>query len=254
MAKSIEIYFHGIPGGRSELSLFKSDIRRCCQDLEVAQRSFRGPPDDDHRFERIAEDLRQRFPERSMRFVGFSLGAAVALRTAPFVGDQVEQIDLVSPAPPLQLGRYLDGMAGAPVFRAASRSTMSFDILSRAQSILARTVPAQLYGALFASAQGADRILREDPHFKRMMIDLLRDSVGRKLNTYRSEIRSYVRDWTSTLRQVEQPVFILHGRMDNWCPVQMAEDLARALPQCRSLRILEGHSHYSTLGAYLQDH
>ena len=251
MTKPIEIYFHGIPGAPAELELFGPGLNRNKRDFHFARRDLRGLKDDDHGYELIAKDLRDRFPERSMRFVGFSLGAAAAIRTAPFAGDQVEQIDLVSPAAPLQLGRYLDDMAGAPVFRAASHSKMLFNMFSWGQSILARTAPSQLYNAMFAAARGADQTVCEETHFKRTMIGLLKSSLGKNIDTYLYEIRSYVSDWSSTLNEVTQPVSILHGQMDNWCPVDMAKDLALALPRCQTLQLLEDCSHYSTLRAYL---
>ena len=49
------------------------------------------------------------------------------------------------------------------------------------------------------------------------------------------------------LARLHRPVRIWQGRDDTWTPPQMAEALARALPDVRSLTWLDGLSHYSTL-------
>jgi pimeloyl-ACP methyl ester carboxylesterase len=246
------IYFHGLPGSAGETRLFGADVAASAAGFHVVNRdSARGSQVGASYFEQIAAQIRKDFPYTPLHLVGFSLGASAALRTAPHLGEQVRHIDLVSAAAPLNLGSYLESMAGAPVFKAARQFPLVFGLLSRVQSAAATLLPAQLYATLFASAQGADSSLAASPEFEQRMQQVLREGLGKGLPGYRREILLYTGDWLAEIDRVNSPVSLLHGLADNWSPAAMAEDLAKRLPRCESLRTLEGQSHYSTLRAFL---
>lgn len=252
-SETLSVYFHGIPGGAGELSLFGGGVAARISSFVVAQRDSPALPQGADRFVLIANAIRREYPDRPLRLVGFSLGAAAALRVAAVLGDQAVRLDLISAAAPLQLGDYLPRMAGAPVFRCARSHPLPFRLLSKSQSLLAKVSPSTLYSALFASAQGADIGLREDPQFKAMMIILLGNCLTSNLDAYRSEISSYVSDWSPILSRITQPVSIFHGKMDNWSPVEMAMDLAATLSNCQRVEVMEGCSHYSALRTFLNN-
>ncbi|MEY4838200.1 MAG: hypothetical protein RLZZ475_2059 [Pseudomonadota bacterium] len=202
--RPVTLYFHGLPGSAAELAAFGPDIAARTAGFHVAARGGD--------FARLAEQTAASFPDGPLRLVGFSLGAAAALRVAPHLGERVERIDLVSPAAPLQLGDFLGQMAGAPVFRAA---------------------------------------LATDPRFIAALAQSLRHSLLGSRAAYTSEIRAYVADWRDHLSQVHQPVAIWQGSEDDWTPPAMAEALAAALPLRPEVTMLQGLSHFSTLRAYL---
>ncbi len=246
------IYFHGIPGSAEETALFGNDVAARCAGFYVAERSNdRNVNSASAYFEQIAANIRTDFPDTPLRFIGFSLGAAAALRTAPFLGKQVKRIDLVSAAAPLSLGSYLASMAGASIFKIARANPLMFGLTGRAQCFMAKLFPGQLYAMLFAAAKGADVALAKDPEFKARMITVLRQGLVDGLPGYRREILLYTQDWSRELDHIEVPVSLVHGSADNWSPVAMAADLANRLPCCESLEILEGYSHYSTLREFL---
>lgn len=248
------IYFHGMPGGPNEMALFGKGISSSTSDFHVLDRvgAYSGPSDLPY-FQQFAAGIVKIFPETPLRFIGFSLGASAALRTAPFLGNQVRHIDLVSAAAPLSLGSYLEGMAGETIFKLARSSSILFALLARMQSLSARWAPEALYSTIFASAQGRDRDLAEDPIFRKSMVQLLRYSLGKGLRSYRLEIELYTKEWLSDLDRVTQPVSLFHGQEDNWSPVAMATDLAQRLPNCEILDIWPGMSHYSTLREFLSN-
>lgn len=248
----LSVYFHGVPGGAGELQLFGPDIAAQCSDFVIAQRDYPELPSGADRYAAMASALRVAYPDRPLKLIGFSMGASAALGVAPLLGDQVKSIDLISSAAPLTLNDYLEGMAGAPVFRCARDHPFAFGIMAKGQSLLARVKPSLLYSALFSSAEGCDLNLRKNEQFKATMIPLLRDYFANSLKAYRTEILSYVSDWSGTLSRVTQPVSIYHGELDNWSPPDMATDLAQRLGDCRLLEIFEGCSHYSALEAYFR--
>ncbi|MDM7956310.1 alpha/beta hydrolase [Blastomonas sp.] len=245
------IYFHGIPGGPGELTLFGEGLDTGHGDVHVVDRSnAKDWADADRYLQHLADAIRTQFPDQPLRLIGFSLGASAALRTAPYLGLQVTGIDLISAAAPLTLGDYLGGMAGAPVFKLARSWPTLFAGIVRLQSIAARLASGKLYDALFASAQGADLALSKDPAFKAAMLSILQHSLGAGLSTYRREIALYVEDWEDELGRVTPPVTLYHGTADNWSPVAMAQDLAGRLPNVAAVHLLDDLAHYSTLREY----
>jgi len=247
------IYFHGIPGSSGEMVLFGDHWADGLGAVHVVDRSsIKAGADPAGYFGQLARNIQTRFPNQPLRLIGFSLGASVALRTAPYLGSQVSGIDLISAAAPLELGDYLGGMAGAPVFRLARSNPALFAGLVRLQSVAARLSPGRLHDALFASAQGADIALSKDAAFKAAMLPILQQSLGAQRATYIGEIALYVQGWEAELHQVTRPVTLYHGVADTWTPVAMAKDLARRLPSVEAVHLLEGLSHYSTLREYWQ--
>ena len=238
------LYFHGLPGSAAELAGFGPDIAARAAGFHVAARGGD--------FARLAAQTAAQFPDGPLRLVGFSLGAAAALRVAPHLGERVERIDLVSPAAPLQLGDFLGQMAGAPVFRAALAGRVPFAALTFVQAQVARLAPEKLAAALMAKARGEDRALATDPRFTSALAQSLRHSLLGSRAAYTAEIRAYVADWRDHLAQVRQPVAIWQGSEDDWTPPAMAEALAAALPQRPEVTMLQGLSHFSTLRAYLE--
>jgi pimeloyl-ACP methyl ester carboxylesterase len=203
-------------------------------------------------FDALASGLEVRFGGSPFRLVGFSLGAYVALEIASRMRSAVSHISLVSAAGPLSKGDFLPDMAGRMVFRAARDAPFLFTALTSVQSLVVRIAPEKLFDALFASAQGMDRDLAAQPHFRAKIIEALNDCLRDGASGYRHELSGYVQDWSAVLSRVTQPVELWHGSLDNWAPPAMAEALADALPNVRMLHRLEGHSHYSTLQAFLE--
>ena len=253
MTASLEtIYFHGLPGSGAELQLFGPEVQERTNHFRIAQRQFPNAASEADIFKLITDEMRSKYNGQLLRLVGFSLGASTALRVAALLGPQVEKIDIISAAAPLQSGNYLEKMAGAPVFRIAQKNRFAFNVLSRCQSTLSKVTPKLLYSMLFSSAKGNDIELREDPYFRAQMVEILKKSLGNELATYRAEISEYVSDWSETLGRVSQPVSIYHGALDNWSPVEMARDIKAALGSGNRLEVFENCSHYSTLREFLK--
>lgn len=246
------LYFHGLPGSAAELAGFGPETAARCADFHVVARDSARPADGPAYFAALAERIATAVPEGDLRLVGFSLGAATALQVAPHLGQRVVRIDLVSPAGPLQLGDFLGGMAGAPVFRAALAGRLPFAMLTAAQAQVTRFAPRKLAAALMAKARGADRALASDPQFLGALATSLRRGLIAARPAYTAEICAYVADWTSRLANVRQPVAIWQGDADDWTPPAMAHALAAALPERLGVTMLPGLSHFSTLRAYLE--
>lgn len=234
-------YFHGLPGAGSEwaacappgLNAFAPD-----RNASISAAA-------------LAKQVEANCAAGSLTLIGFSLGAPVALAVARELGERAAQVHLASPAAPLQLGDFLQDMAGGPLFRMAAQNPRLFRMVARIESLIARTAPAFLFDRLFASAAGNDVALARDPAFRAAMAGVLRTGLGHDWRGFVDEVTAYVADWRADLASVTAPITIWQGEADNWTPPAMAEALAAALPGPVTLNRLPGCSHYSTLQAAL---
>lgn len=243
------VYLHGNPGSPAELALLGGDgVREW-----FAPDRARLPIEPTARYLRLAELVAQECGERPVRLVGFSAGAHVALQVAALMPEADCTLHLISPAGPLETGAYLERMAGGAVFSAAQTHPGLFSALVLAQSLCARWLPGVLTQALFTSARGEDKALVADKHFSREYRSILRACLAEGRESYRAEILTYVRPWADVLPQVSQPVTLWQGSCDNWTPPDMAETLARLLPNVCAFHMLSGLSHFSTLRAALAE-
>lgn len=239
------IYLHGLPGGPDELALFGDTASASPRILAPDRGRIAGSLDS--MLASLVDEIDRRNPDAPLRIVGFSLGARVALELAARLGARVGELHLVSAAAPLACGVDLADMAGGPLFRLARDAPRRFAAVTAAQGLAARIAPGLMARAIFASAAGEDRALRDDPHFAAIIRRILRTSLVEGAASYRRELSTYVLPWESLVAQVRAPATLWHGTEDNWSPPIMAHWLAETLPNVAAVNMLPGKSHYSTL-------
>lgn len=247
MTKPIFIYFHGAPGSAQELDLVTQTGWRDDVDIHIPYRHTASTLRGDALYEQMAEDIRNAYPNRPLRLIGFSLGGMLALRIVEKLGEQVEHIDLIAPAAPLELGDFLADMVGKPVFELAMKSPRLLSAQVQAQRFLVRFFPNVLYKMVFSSAVGADIELANTPEFKTVIIDVLRTTVSKGSKAYVDELCAYVQPWAHILKNIKSSTTLWHGDADNWAPIAMSEALQKVLPNNTELIKMQGLSHYSAL-------
>ncbi len=221
------LYLHGLPGSGAELAL----AGRLIEVLDRDAPSF--------------AQLALRLPDGPLHLIGFSLGAACALRLAALAPDKVARVTLISAAAPLELGDFLPAMAGAPMFRLA-QSAARLAALTSVQSALARVSPGLLLRLLMRGSDASDAaLMRSEAAVLRRAVQ---DGLGSGRPVYLREVMAYVQPWARHLPHVRCPVALYHGTQDRWAPPAMAEALAAALPAA-DLHWFEGLGHYASLKA-----
>ena len=242
------VYFHGVPGAPEECGVFDSlakahGLTLICFDRFAIAPTLKG----EAYFTRLANEINALAAGRPVDFVGFSIGAFVALQTCRHMAGGVRNLHLVSAAAPLEAGDFLGAMAGKAVFRLAQKRPAFFVALSYWQSLLARLAPKALFRLLFASATGADKALAAEPDFQLGMINVLKSCFLGNVGGYTRDVLAYVRPWNSSLAEISTPTHLWHGTEDNWSPVAMAEYLKAAIPSASTITLFNGLSHYSCL-------
>ncbi|MBO9466050.1 alpha/beta hydrolase [Tropicibacter sp. R15_0] len=223
------LYLHGLPGSAAELALGPSNLHV----LDRAVPSF--------------AQLANALPAGPLHLIGFSLGAACALRLAALAPNKIGKLTLISPAAALELGEFLPKMAGAPVFRAA-RSHAQLSVLTAVQSTLVRLSPTLMTRMLAIGVSEAEaQLITSKP-----VQTAVQEGLTKHKATYLREISAYVQPWAQHLDHVTCPVTLHHGKADTWAPIEMSELLAARL-QNATLHALPDLGHYGALQATLRD-
>ena len=244
------LYLHGLPGSfASEMDIVFGPAKRP-DGLESLNRL--GPlggglPYADTLIDAFDEMTRAPRLAGPVRLVAFSLGSMAALRIAAARADRIASLDLIAPAAPLQLGDFLDAMAGKPVFEAAQQGEFRLGLLARMQSVALTIAPSLIARQLFAASSDAERKLMGAPERRGAFLAGMKQAVHHHPAAYKAELRAYVTDWSAMLAEVRSPVRIWQGTDDNWAPAAMAQALASALMSPAEIILAEGLSHYGVL-------
>lgn len=246
----IVIYFHGAPGAPEECAIFDSYakgkgltiicLERFSIDCSISGEAY---------YQFLAREISTLADGKSVDFIGFSIGAFIALQTSRYMADGVRSLHLISAAAPLEAGDFINAMAGEHVFKLAKAFPGLFVLLSYWQSLLALFSAKTLFNLLFASAAGADKALVNDREFQASITNVLRSCFIGHIQGYVRDIKAYVQPWETTLSDISVNTHIWHGAEDNWSPTPMAGYLKSAIPGCSSIEIMAGLSHYSCLYA-----
>lgn len=161
------VYFHGAPGAPEECSIFdlygkNHGLTFICLDRFSVDLSINGEP----YYQFLAAEISRIASGKQVDFVGFSIGAFIALQTSRYMINEVRSLHLVSAAAPLESGNYLETMAGKQVFLLAKAAPALFILLSYWQGLLAWISPNAVFRLLFASAAGEDKALVANPEFR----------------------------------------------------------------------------------------
>lgn len=242
------IYFHGTPGSPDECEIFdfygkQHQLTIICYDRSTIAPKLQG----NAYYQCLADEITNKVGAKPVDFIGFSIGAFIALQVCRAMNGKVRSLHLVSAAAPLDAGNFIDAAAGKAVFRLAQNHPSAFLWLARVQGEIARRLPGLLLRMLFSSAVGEDKALAEVKTFRAAMTQTLKTCFKRDSLGYARDVIAYVQPWKAMLTDISVDTHIWHGAEDNWSPVAMADFLATALPGCSKVTVLDGLSHYSCL-------
>ena len=241
------IYFHGVPGAIEECALFDAygkahNLSIVCFDRFAIDNRL----NHDDYYQVLADQITNKIGSKPVDFIGFSIGAHVALEVSARLKDQVGQIHLVSAAAPLGGGDFIDKVAGGLVFKLAMKKPFIFYLLTQYQKIIAMLAPQFLVKLLFASAAGKDKALSKTDDFKSYITLILKHCFLKRTSGYIRDVDFYVA-WQGKLSVHNNSVQLWHGTEDNWSTFSMAEYLNKEIPGSSGVNAMQGLSHYSCL-------
>ena len=242
------IYFHGVPGAPEECAIFDDYGKKYGLNFICFNRfSVDSAITNEAYYQYLSLEILKKSENEKVDVIGFSIGAFIALQTCRHMQDKVRSLHLISAAAPLEADNFLPNMAGKQVFQLAKTLPSIFVLFSHWQRLFALILPNTLFRILFASATGQDKVLAKDKTFQSSITKVLSSCFINHLSGYIRDIKAYVCPWKATLPGISINTYIWHGKQDNWSPERMAQYLKQAIPECKSIKIFDGLSHYSCL-------
>lgn len=184
-----------------------------CYDRSTIDSRLQG----DAYYQCIAEEITKKVTDKTVDFIGFSIGAFIALQVCRAMNGKVRSLHLVSGSLKVIRRHFYGWLAykdGLRVSFAACCCRM-----------------------LFSSAADEDKVLAADKTFRIIMTRTLKTCFQRDSLGYARDITAYVQPWKATLAEISVDTHSWHGAKDNWSPVAMADYLALALPLGKRLSI-----------------
>lgn len=209
------LYLHGLPGSKAELGLTRLPHLTCVD---------RSAPS----FAQMANAL----PPGEMHLVGFSLGAAAALRLAALLPERVVRVTLISPIVPPALGGALPGFVTGG-------------------GLLARLAPGMVTGGLIKKITAAEPGVFSDPTSLAALKTAFKDATGPGAAAMARELEEWKKPWENFLPQVRCQVSIWRGEADPFTTAKPISAMARELSYAEA-NWLPRTGHYGALVTTLE--
>jgi pimeloyl-ACP methyl ester carboxylesterase len=243
------LFFHGLPGSRltrhpDELSATRVGIRLFTFDRPGYGRSTAQPG---RRIVDWADDVEQFAREAGLdRFaiVAWSGGAPYALTVARALRERVERVVLVAPVAPLAGTSAMDDLS--PALRRRVRVARLAPWLvglsvSRDVRAFARD-PERALDRAFAGAPACDRDVLADDAIRAMYVESRAEAYRQGPRPVLQDALLYLRPWEFDVGDVEAPVRIFHGELDETIAPAHSKQLAALLPKQEST-FVDGEGH-----------
>jgi pimeloyl-ACP methyl ester carboxylesterase len=245
------LYFHGFPASRLEAALTDEAAARLGIRIIAPDRPGIGLSD----FQpgRLIGDWPADVAELAdalglgcFAVLGVSGGGPYALACAAIIPGRLSAVGIVGGLGPLDKVGATRGMSLLSRFflklfqRAPAAGRTLFALAAR----VARHSPERLFALFTANAPAPDQELLARPAIRGIFLASLSEAVRRGSGGGARELYLYTRPWGVDLGQIRATVDLWHGRLDATVPVTVGENLALALPDCRS-RFLPEEGHFS---------
>jgi pimeloyl-ACP methyl ester carboxylesterase len=245
-------FFHGWPASRLQGSGFSMEARELGVRMMSPDRPGVGlsshqpgralldwPP--------LIREVARQLGIARFRVLAISGGGPYALATAHALPDMIDSVAIVSGAPPLNT--EVDQRELLPVYRwllAAYRKRPEFvrRVFGIARPIATIQPPAWSWPLLLRFVPPADRVALRNPRTFEGCFAVYREAWRGSAKGVIADGEVYARDWGFRPEDVRVPIRLWHGRNDRSFSWQLAERLARRIPNCTT-RFVENEGHYS---------
>jgi pimeloyl-ACP methyl ester carboxylesterase len=252
-------YFHGFPGSRLEVTLAEKLAHELGIKLIGVDRpgyglshyqTHRTLPDWPKDIAALADSLG--IPRFTV--IGVSGGGPYAASCAWKIPERLRSVGIVSGLGPLRRPGALEEMP--PINRWGLLLTMRAPFLAgflfRIAAFVLRNLSGHVVRHVAGKVKEPDREFLNRNETAHALANSFRESVRQGFRGPYHDLILYSRPWGFRLEDISTPVHLWHGMLDVIVPPAMGQDMAGAIPQCRSF-FFEDEGHFSLLLNRFQD-
>jgi pimeloyl-ACP methyl ester carboxylesterase len=246
------IYCHGFPGSRLEAGLFEqAAVERQLRIIAPERNGLgRSEPKPGRRLLDWASDVEvlvEQLRLREFYLIGISGGAPYALACARHFGNRLKGFTLVCPLGPVDEPALLHAMRWPARinFKSIRRMPQVWDFAYRFSIVpLAQLWPQWIYQTMLLMVPEADRQVLRKSEVRQIITSSLREAIRQGAQGVLQEMALYAQPWEFSLSEVDIPVQLWHGTLDETVPMLHAETLAARLPMCET-HFVDDEGHFS---------
>lgn len=236
-------YFHGSPSSRVESMMYISDelLKSLDVRLIAADRPGLGLSDSqpNRRILDFPKDilaLADHLNIKRFSVLAYSLGGPYGLACAFAIPERLSKVGIVSGAAMFTEPELMKNInEGTRKFLTMPRESpfASRLFLGMMMGLMPRLAPRQFIAGAASVLPASDRqIVDSDPEFQQGFIRMVREATRQGTRAAFHESLLSVTEYGFRLQEIQAPVMLWHGEVDQNIPVEMARFVATAIPKC----------------------
>jgi pimeloyl-ACP methyl ester carboxylesterase len=243
-------YFHGFPGSRREVGFADEVARqRGLAIIGVDRPGFGLSPSYPGRtfadWPRDVAAVADALEIDRFAVFGISGGCPYALACAELLPERVLATAIISGLGPLDAPGALQAMHffNRQMLTLASKAPFIASSIVRRLARSLHRHPGVMIRWLITVSPPADKAILRTPLVRNVLRESFREGLRGDPEAIAQELQLIGRPWNIDPRSIRSPVYLWHGRADDYVPLSMGEYLSRIIPGCRAV-FPEGQGHF----------
>lgn len=252
-------YFHGFPGSHVQIHIAHAAAARLGLRILAVDRPGIGQSDFQPRRRLLdwPEDvaaLADALGCARFAVLGISGGGPYVLACAYALGRRIDAAATVCGLGPLDVPGLSRGMT--PFVRTTLGTAKRVPPLGKALAYLngwqLRRLGSGVYPLINMALPPVDRATLQQPRVHAMIIDSVQEALSLNLRGPAYELEVYAAPWGFPLSEIQVPLYLWHGGVDNIVPQAMGRYVAEHVPRCRT-HFLPDQGHYSMAFGFVDE-
>jgi pimeloyl-ACP methyl ester carboxylesterase len=236
-------YFHGSPSARVEFDLFGNEalLQKLDSRLIAIDRPGYGLSDfqPNRRFMDWPQDVlavADHLHLNCFAILGYSGGGPYAAVCALAIPQRITKVGIVSGTAPFVEPHLADGI------HTNSRNFMDLShhrpwlsrLILRMMGLITRLSPDKVIANALASLPEADQMILSSPEVQQAFLTMIQEALRNGPRGSQHDTRLMVTEWNFRPEDIQVPVHLWHGEIDQNAPVAMGRYMANAIPRSQA--------------------
>ena len=236
-------YFHGTPSARIEFNVFGSEgileslnIRIIAPDRPGSGLSDFQPNRQIMDWHKDVLALADHLHLERFAILGYSGGGPYAASCALAIPERITQVGIVSGTAPFTEPGLADGIHkdSRNFMDASYQKPWLSRMILRSMGLMTRLVPDKVIANARAALPEADRAILALPEVQHNFLAMIQEALRKGPHGAQHDTRLMVTEWDFDPHDIQIPVFLWHGEVDQNAPIQMGRYMANAIPQSKA--------------------
>lgn len=244
-------YFHGAPSARVEFALFGDDALLHSLNVRLIAADRPGMGLSDFQPQRRLLDwpadvlaLAGHLGIERFSILAYSLGGPYGLACAYAIPERLNQVGIVSGAALFTMSELMVGINEGTrrYINLPRENPRAARLFLWVMGVSSRLAPSKFISNAARVLPEPDAAIFDDPDIQRGFIALIQEALRQGRQGAFHESLLAITDWGFRLQDIQAPIYLWHGALDQNIPAEMARHAAKTLSKCETqFYSAEGH-------------